>query len=230
MSGRRAAGRRPIGADRGGQGRSPPGLLADRQPGVRVDRSGQVQAQRHVQVGEPTGPDRALRSVEHPQLRPDLERHPGAGRVVPAATARLPERGALGPAGRRRQPGRLSPGAGPGGSAGQERDVGQERGRYRRAPVPGRHHGLHHRLDRPAGAPEPAGHPGHHPRQHLHEPRRHYRALGGGWEIREGQDLVPPEIRAEMQRRTNWGDLLAPSTYNLPASREPRSTPRAPDW
>jgi NodT family efflux transporter outer membrane factor (OMF) lipoprotein len=57
-----------------------------------------------------------------------------------------------------------------------------------------------------------------------------YRALGGGWEIREGQDLVPPEIRAEMQRRTNWGNLLAPSTYNLPASREPRSTPRAPDW
>ena len=57
-----------------------------------------------------------------------------------------------------------------------------------------------------------------------------YRALGGGWEIREGQDLVPPEIRAEMQRRTNWGDLLRPSTYNLPASREPRSTPRPPDW
>jgi NodT family efflux transporter outer membrane factor (OMF) lipoprotein len=57
-----------------------------------------------------------------------------------------------------------------------------------------------------------------------------YRALGGGWEVREGQDLVPPEIRDEMRRRTNWGTLLAPSTYNLPASREPRSTPRAPDW
>jgi outer membrane protein TolC len=57
-----------------------------------------------------------------------------------------------------------------------------------------------------------------------------YRALGGGWEIREGQDLVPPEIRAEMRRRTNWGDLLTPSTYNLPASREPSSKPRAPDW
>ncbi len=57
-----------------------------------------------------------------------------------------------------------------------------------------------------------------------------YRALGGGWEIREGQDLVPPEIRTEMQRRTNWGDLLTPSTYNLPASREPKSTPRLPDW
>jgi len=57
-----------------------------------------------------------------------------------------------------------------------------------------------------------------------------YRALGGGWEIREGQDLVPPEIKAEMQKRTNWGHLLTPSAYNLPASREPRSAPRPPDW
>jgi len=57
-----------------------------------------------------------------------------------------------------------------------------------------------------------------------------YRALGGGWEIREGQELVPPEITAEMAKRTNWGRLLAPSAYNLPAAREPRSTPRLPDW
>ena len=57
-----------------------------------------------------------------------------------------------------------------------------------------------------------------------------YRALGGGWEIREGQDLIPPEIKEEMARRTNWGHLLAPSAYNLPASREPKSAPRLPDW
>jgi outer membrane protein TolC len=57
-----------------------------------------------------------------------------------------------------------------------------------------------------------------------------YRALGGGWEIRDGQDLVPPETKAEMRQRTNWGRLLAPSTYNAPASREPDSAPRLPDW
>ena len=57
-----------------------------------------------------------------------------------------------------------------------------------------------------------------------------YRALGGGWEIREGDDIVPAEIKAEMRRRTNWGHLLAPATYNLPASRDPKSTPRFPDW
>ena len=31
-----------------------------------------------------------------------------------------------------------------------------------------------------------------------------YRALGGGWEIRRGQDLVPEDIRKEMRRRTDW--------------------------
>jgi len=57
-----------------------------------------------------------------------------------------------------------------------------------------------------------------------------YRALGGGWEIREGQELVPPDIRAEMEKRTNWGRLLTPATYNLPATRQPESSPRLPDW
>ena len=36
-----------------------------------------------------------------------------------------------------------------------------------------------------------------------------YRALGGGWEIREGQDFVPAEVKETMARRTNWGRLLA---------------------
>jgi NodT family efflux transporter outer membrane factor (OMF) lipoprotein len=57
-----------------------------------------------------------------------------------------------------------------------------------------------------------------------------YRALGGGWEIRDGKDLVPPEIREEMAKRTNWGRLLAPATYNLPAPEKPKSLIRLPDW
>jgi hypothetical protein len=36
-----------------------------------------------------------------------------------------------------------------------------------------------------------------------------YRALGGGWEIRAGNDFVPEEIKEEMRQRTNWGDLLS---------------------
>ena len=51
-----------------------------------------------------------------------------------------------------------------------------------------------------------------------------YRALGGGWEIREGQDFVPAEIKETMARRTNWGRLLAPAAR----WRRPRR-PRPPD-
>lgn len=35
-----------------------------------------------------------------------------------------------------------------------------------------------------------------------------YKALGGGWEIREGNDFISAESRIEMGERTNWGDLL----------------------
>ena len=37
-----------------------------------------------------------------------------------------------------------------------------------------------------------------------------YKALGGGWEIREGRDFISGENRSEMEQRTNWGDLLTP--------------------
>jgi NodT family efflux transporter outer membrane factor (OMF) lipoprotein len=40
-----------------------------------------------------------------------------------------------------------------------------------------------------------------------------YRALGGGWQIRDEKDLVPTEIRQEMAKRINWGNLLKRSTY-----------------
>jgi outer membrane protein TolC len=35
-----------------------------------------------------------------------------------------------------------------------------------------------------------------------------YKALGGGWEIREGHDFISEQNRSEMQDRTDWGDLL----------------------
>jgi outer membrane protein TolC len=57
-----------------------------------------------------------------------------------------------------------------------------------------------------------------------------YRALGGGWEIREGTDLVPSEIKEKMAKRTNWGKLLAPASYNPLPSEEPKSLIRLPDW
>jgi NodT family efflux transporter outer membrane factor (OMF) lipoprotein len=35
-----------------------------------------------------------------------------------------------------------------------------------------------------------------------------YRALGGGWQIREGNSYVDSETLNEMRERTNWGELL----------------------
>jgi NodT family efflux transporter outer membrane factor (OMF) lipoprotein len=40
---------------------------------------------------------------------------------------------------------------------------------------------------------------------------RTYRALGGGWEIREGQEFIDPETADRMRRRTDWGDVLSQS-------------------
>jgi len=57
-----------------------------------------------------------------------------------------------------------------------------------------------------------------------------YKALGGGWEIRKGQDFVPEEIKKEMKERTNWGDLLIPAALETPASEKDRVLWRSPDW
>lgn len=57
-----------------------------------------------------------------------------------------------------------------------------------------------------------------------------YRALGGGWEIREGKELVSSAIIEEMTGRTNWGSLLAPASYNPPVDAKPSPAVRSPDW
>ena len=56
-----------------------------------------------------------------------------------------------------------------------------------------------------------------------------YRALGGGWQIRLGQDIVSPDIKEAMAKRTNWGELLNQTMYPVEDS-EPESTIRFPDW
>jgi NodT family efflux transporter outer membrane factor (OMF) lipoprotein len=37
-----------------------------------------------------------------------------------------------------------------------------------------------------------------------------YKALGGGWQIREGKGFVNEETKEEMRQRTNWGNMLSP--------------------
>lgn len=54
-----------------------------------------------------------------------------------------------------------------------------------------------------------------------------YRSMGGGWQIREGRDFVPEEIRQAMEKRTSWGSLL--ETFK-PETGPAQGTIRAPEW
>jgi NodT family efflux transporter outer membrane factor (OMF) lipoprotein len=57
-----------------------------------------------------------------------------------------------------------------------------------------------------------------------------YRALGGGWEIRAGQDFIPASLKEEMENRTNWGNILSPEKTETPPSEEVKSILHKPDW
>lgn len=35
-----------------------------------------------------------------------------------------------------------------------------------------------------------------------------YKALGGGWEIRQGKEMLPKSVRKSMETRTDWGEIL----------------------
>ena len=62
-----------------------------------------------------------------------------------------------------------------------------------------------------------------------------YRALGGGWEIRQGREFVPASTRNEMAERTNWGtwltpQLLQPEAPGLPSPADVGPLVRPPEW
>ena len=57
-----------------------------------------------------------------------------------------------------------------------------------------------------------------------------YRALGGGWEIREGNGYIPPEIKKAMETRTDWGNLLSPGKVPSDDRDQQKTLVRTPDW
>jgi outer membrane protein TolC len=63
-----------------------------------------------------------------------------------------------------------------------------------------------------------------------------YRALGGGWQIREDSYFVTAATRDQMRARTNWGELLAPAgepqppAPGLPSPADTGPTVRPPQW
>ncbi|WP_227027191.1 efflux transporter outer membrane subunit [Corallococcus soli] len=49
-----------------------------------------------------------------------------------------------------------------------------------------------------------------------------YKALGGGWEVRRDQPVVPEPMQGEMEKRTDWGDMLSkPRTQEVKHSSQP---------
>jgi NodT family efflux transporter outer membrane factor (OMF) lipoprotein len=63
-----------------------------------------------------------------------------------------------------------------------------------------------------------------------------YRALGGGWQIREDGAFVTDATNDQMRARTNWGNLLPPATElqpptpGLPAPADLGPSVRPPQW
>ena len=54
-----------------------------------------------------------------------------------------------------------------------------------------------------------------------------YKALGGGWQIRQGKPFVPESVQKEMSERTDWGGIISPQE---PPPEEKIGTKRSPDW
>lgn len=60
-----------------------------------------------------------------------------------------------------------------------------------------------------------------------------YKALGGGWQVRVGREIINADTVDEMSRRTDWGGLLKRSEIELPGPNEKagaRGKWRRPDW
>jgi outer membrane protein TolC len=57
-----------------------------------------------------------------------------------------------------------------------------------------------------------------------------YKALGGGWQIREGEEILSPVNRNEMLERTSWGGLLDTEELALPVDNDDRRDWQWPDW
>ncbi len=61
-----------------------------------------------------------------------------------------------------------------------------------------------------------------------------YRALGGGWQLRNGHDVISDKVKKEMADKTNWGRMLTPKNHLptlAPEDRPAAAVPQAhPIW
>ncbi len=59
-----------------------------------------------------------------------------------------------------------------------------------------------------------------------------YRSLGGGWQMREGRDVISPETKTEMQKRTRWGRMMEPAKHipQVAPEDQPVEVPKGRPW
>ncbi|MGB5986482.1 MAG: efflux transporter outer membrane subunit [Desulfobacterales bacterium] len=57
-----------------------------------------------------------------------------------------------------------------------------------------------------------------------------FKALGGGWQIREGEEILSTENRDAMIERTSWGGLLDQEAVEVPVDHNDRQDWHGPDW
>lgn len=55
-----------------------------------------------------------------------------------------------------------------------------------------------------------------------------YRSLGGGWQIREGGDVISDEVKKEMEKTFWWGQMMKPSRHlpSMPPEKQPVQLPK----
>lgn len=57
-----------------------------------------------------------------------------------------------------------------------------------------------------------------------------YKALGGGWQVRVGDEIIPAETRELMAERTHWGEILETRTDPAMDSEEAKKERRRVAW
>ena len=56
-----------------------------------------------------------------------------------------------------------------------------------------------------------------------------YKSLGGGWQLREGNDFITDELKEVMGERTNWGAFMEAGGIE-PVEESERGSWRSPDF
>lgn len=59
-----------------------------------------------------------------------------------------------------------------------------------------------------------------------------YKALGGGWEMRQGRDVISPQVKTEMQKTTRWGRMMEPPNHipQVAPEDQPVQVPKGHTW